>query len=74
MVNVMSCEICGRGNCTRSFHSLEEQNDYDDVADTIKERMRNHLLYKVSRIKDVQNIDGKDYIQLDEVNDIINYY
>ncbi len=25
----MACEICGRGNCTRSFHSLEEQERHD---------------------------------------------
>ena len=26
----MACEICGRSSCTRSFHSIEEQNDFDD--------------------------------------------
>ncbi len=26
----MSCEICGRGSCVRSFHSLEEQELYDE--------------------------------------------
>lgn len=26
----MSCEICGRGSCTRSFHSLEAQEEYDE--------------------------------------------
>jgi len=25
----MSCEICGRGSCTRSFHSLSEQEEFD---------------------------------------------
>lgn len=25
----MSCEICGRQNCCRSFHSLREQNAFD---------------------------------------------
>ena len=25
----MSCEICGRGSCTRSFHSLEAQEEFD---------------------------------------------
>jgi len=25
----MSCEICGRGSCTRSFHSLSEQEDFE---------------------------------------------
>lgn len=25
----MACEICGRTSCTRSFHSLEEQEEFD---------------------------------------------
>ena len=28
----MSCEICGRNNCCRSFHSFEEQEEYDRTA------------------------------------------
>ena len=26
----MSCEICGRSSCTRSFHTLEAQERYDE--------------------------------------------
>lgn len=26
----MACEICGRNACTRSFHSLDEQDEFDD--------------------------------------------
>ena len=25
----MACEICGRCSCTRCFHSLEEQEEFD---------------------------------------------
>ena len=25
----MTCEICKRSSCTRSFHSIEEQERYD---------------------------------------------
>lgn len=25
------CDICGRGSCTESFHSIEEQDRYSDV-------------------------------------------
>ncbi len=25
----MSCVICGRGACAESFHSLDEQEDYE---------------------------------------------
>ena len=27
----MSCEICQRSSCTRSFHSIEEQERFDAV-------------------------------------------
>lgn len=27
----MACDICGRGSCTESFHSLEEQERYEKV-------------------------------------------
>lgn len=36
----MSCEICGRGSCTRSFHSLAAQDEFDNPvtdADRIAE-------------------------------------
>jgi len=26
----MACEICKRGACTRSFHSLQDQDDFDN--------------------------------------------
>jgi len=32
----MSCEICGRGGCTRSFHSLEEQTLEDWLNEEIE--------------------------------------
>lgn len=28
----MSCAICGRSSCTRSFHALEEQEQYDRIS------------------------------------------
>ena len=27
----MSCDICGRGSCTQSFHSLEVQEQFEIV-------------------------------------------
>ena len=29
----MSCDICGRGSCAGSFHSLEEQTRYEKVIE-----------------------------------------
>ena len=69
----MSCEICGRGNCTRSFHSLEDQNSFDNIADDIKDKMRNHLASKIDRL-DYEEINGFTYIRLDEAIDIIENY
>ena len=29
----MSCDICGRRNCSRVFHSIAEQNKYEKVTE-----------------------------------------
>lgn len=26
----MACELCGRGSCTRSFHSIKDQEAFDN--------------------------------------------
>ncbi len=26
----MACELCGRSSCTRCFHSLDEQEEFDN--------------------------------------------
>lgn len=28
----MACELCGRSSCTRCFHSLSDQEDFDNKA------------------------------------------
>lgn len=35
----MSCEICNRSSCSRSFHSIEEQEDFDRTPDELIELM-----------------------------------
>lgn len=35
----MACEICGRGSCTRSFHSLEAQERHDAIQKADPEEM-----------------------------------
>ena len=69
----MSCEICGRGACMRSFHSLEEQEDFDNVADKIKERMRNILCKRIEKING-EYIADEYYVKLADVIDIIEDY
>ena len=70
----MACEICGRGACTRSFHSLEEQNNFDNVADEIKERAKRVISNKVNRL--TGNYDENDvyWVRLDEVISAIDDY
>ena len=80
IINIMGCEICGRGACTRSFHSLEEQEEFDRVnqTDKIKDRMRDALVYKVNRLKTISNYgdndDNEDYVKLSDVISIIEDY
>ena len=68
----MSCEICGRSSCTKSFHSLEEQENFDNVADEIKERAKRIITNKVNRLTD--NYDENDvyWVKLEEVISAIN--
>ena len=67
----MSCEICGRGNCVASFHSIEEQQSFDDIADNIKERAIRIISDKVGRNVEGfhQMVDGKELylVDLDKV-------
>lgn len=60
----MGCEICGRGNCCKSFHSLEEQQTYDDIADDIKKYQSNAIL---EVIQDLDSYWGSDELVDDEV-------
>lgn len=46
----MSCEICGRNSCSRVFHSLESQNEFDEVADKVKDRIKAELKHNVNRL------------------------
>lgn len=68
------CEICGRLNCTRSFHSLEEQREFDNTADDIKDRMRQVLIDRVKRLLDRGTDDSEVLVSLKEVIEIIQDY
>lgn len=52
----MSCEICGRGACTRSFHSLADQEAYDarqamsDDVDTLRREIQD-LRAEIAELK-----------------------
>lgn len=72
----MSCEICGRSSCTRSFHGFDEQNAFDEKADDIKDRTRAMIYDSVNRKTDGQYmmVDGEEsyYVKLDDVLSVID--
>ena len=70
----MTCEICGRGACMKSFHSIDEQQSFDDVADDIKERLANTIRSRVDRLDTYWGNDLEEdqvYVKLDDVLDVI---
>jgi hypothetical protein len=70
----MGCEICGRNSCTKSFHSLEEQEAFDNLADDIKQRAIDYISHRVKRLDGHYHGDNF-YIKLDDaINTIENYW
>ena len=71
----MPCEICGRNSCTRSFHSLEEQRDFDDVADNVKDNMKAAIIRQIIRLKYYESEEtNSNLVNIDEVVSIIESY
>ncbi len=64
----MGCEICGRNSCTRIFHSLEEQDEFDRInkTDELKERLRSIISNRVNRLKG-EFIEDDYYVKLSDV-------
>lgn len=67
----MACEICGRGNCTSMFHSLEEQQIFEDTTSAFKETLLNKIEARVNKLRG-EHIDDNYYILLDDVLQIIS--
>ena len=65
--NNMGCEICGRNNCCKSFHSLDEQKSFDDVADIVKDRCREIIKRKVERVNSFYDNHDNVVVILEEV-------
>ena len=70
----MGCEICGRSSCTRSFHSLREQSEFDNNADEIKERAKRVILTRLDRIKGVYDEDDVYWVKIDDVISVVENY
>ena len=65
----MGCEICGRSSCMKSFHSLEEQEEFDSKFGDIKSDYESKILKKIERLF-WEEIDGDLYIKKSEVEEI----
>ena len=68
----MGCEICGRNNCCKSFHSLDEQKSFDDVADIVKDKCRSIILKKVERVNSFYDNDDNVVVKIDDIIEAIN--
>jgi hypothetical protein len=69
----MSCEICGRSNCVKSFHSLEEQDGFDEIADKVKERAKRVISNKINKLNG-HEFDQEFYVKLNDVIDMIEEF
>lgn len=71
----MSCEICGRNSCSKMFHSLESQEEFDNVADDVKDRMKAYIENKLNRL-DCHEIEGESgyFINLEDALSIVDDY
>lgn len=70
----MACQICGRNSCTRSFHSLEEQAQFDEIADPVIERVKGELIRQVERLQ-LHDVEEMPYlVSLEDVVNLIKGY
>lgn len=69
----MACELCSRSNCTRSFHSIEEQSNFDDVADEIKDRAKTVITNRLNRVEWIEE-SGEVYIKLSDAIEVVQDY
>ncbi len=65
-VIIMACEICGKSSCCRPFHSLEEQEEFDNIADEVKERCRRIIWNEINSLEDENCNEDKYLIDLDK--------
>lgn len=55
----MSCKICGRYSCTESFHSIEEQNEFEKYGNELDRYSRRDL---IELLKEVDLLKGENEI------------
>jgi len=47
----MSCDICGKNNCERSFHSVQMQQAYDDAIKSDIAALREQIKWVLHELK-----------------------
>ena len=68
----MSCNICGRNNCTQTFHTCEEQTAFDISEEKTISRIKKQLIKKIQILTDCFEQDNKQYINYEDVEKIIS--
>lgn len=68
----MPCEICGKKSCTKSFHSIESQEEFDVIENRVKE----NLIKEFKKILDDFSDDvlARDLIIENGINAFIDLY
>jgi hypothetical protein len=54
----MACEICGRCSCTRCFHSLEEQDEFDNKTGRYSPNLKFKIHFARCDYEDAFIIEG----------------
>lgn len=71
----MACEICGSSNCCRSFHSLEEQQKFDEIIEPFKDHLEVELNSEIRRLDRYYKEDIEDeelYVRLSDVERMVS--
>lgn len=61
----MSCEICGRHDCERSFHSVQMQQAHDDAINNDKNNLLSEIAAMREQLKDCSAAFDRQQEQLD---------
>ena len=69
----MACRICLRSSCTQSFHSIEEQDEYEealdayDDADYVKEQNNKEIELLQQQIEELESDTERAYEEAREI-------